>query len=230
MAPVSARTRTYLKTSWALFNLIGGFTTLYLMVIRPWHLKWGTRADEAQRSLPGDELVPKPQINATHAITIAAPIEQVWPWIAQIGQGRGGFYSYDFIENLMGLDIHTADRILSEYQHLKVGDLIPLAADGFGVPVTILEPPHILVVHGDTRTGTDGPPMRPGDYLNVSWGWYLTQIDDHTTRFIERWRAEWGPGLLNQIIYWVFLEPGAFIMERKMLLGIKQRAERLVRP
>jgi hypothetical protein len=221
-----SKKRTLLKTIWALFNLIGGLTTLYLMVIRPWHLKWGTTSDEAQLPLPGDEFVPDAQINATHAITIAAPIDRVWPWIAQIGQGRGGFYSYDFLENLMGLDIHTADQILPEYQDLKVGALIPLASDGFGVPVAIVEPPYTLVAHGDTRVGKDGPPMRPGDYLNVSWGWYLNRIDDHTTRFVERWRAEWGPGLLNQIAYRVFLEPGAFIMERKMLLGLKQRAEK----
>jgi|WetSurMetagenome_2_1015567.scaffolds.fasta_scaffold534873_1 hypothetical protein len=84
--------------------------------------------------------------------------DRVWPWITQIGQGRGGFYSCDFIENLMGLDIHTANRILPEYQSLNVGDLIPLASDGFGVPVAIVEPPCTLVAH---ERGTRGHPSAP---------------------------------------------------------------------
>lgn len=219
-----------LKTITGLVNAVGGLTTLYLMVIRPWHLRWGAIADEVNRVLPGDDLVPKPKINATHAITIHAPIEQVWPWIAQIGHKRGGFYSYVFVENAMGLDIHNANRILPEYQTLNVGDVIPFAAGGFGVPVAIVEPPRVLVLHGDTRIGDAGaPPMRPGDYLNVTWGWHLDPVDNGTTRFVERWRADFGPGLINTLAYRVFMEPGAFIMERKMLLGIKQRAEALAR-
>ncbi len=213
------------KRVWQVVNLVGGFTTLYLMVIRPWHLKWGATEDEANRLLPGDELVPEAKINATHAITINAPLEQVWPWIAQIGQGRGGFYSYEAIENAMGLDIHNADRILPEFQNPQVGKPLPLAQD-FGVPYAIVDAPRTLVVHGDTRTESVAMPgLRPGDFLAVSWGWYLEAIDAHTTRFIERWRAAYGPGLLNTVLYRLFMEPGAFIMERKMLLGIKARAE-----
>lgn len=221
------------KRVWQLVNLVGGFTTVYLMVIRPWHLKWGATADEVDRVLPGDNLIPNVKINATHAITIEAPIERVWPWIAQIGQGRGGFYSYEAIENSMGLNIHNAARILPEYQHPQVGESMPFATGGFGVPYAIVDAPRALVIHGDTRVPGEGssiagmPSMRPGDYIAVAWGWYLESIDDHTTRFIERWRADYGPGMLNTLIYRLFMEPGAFIMERKMLLGIKARAERV---
>jgi hypothetical protein len=207
-----------------LINAAAGTATLYVFVIRPWHLRWGATADEVRRSLPGDDLVPRPKLNATHAITIRAPVDWVWPWLAQIGQGRGGFYSYDWIENLIGLGIHTADRIIPEFQNVKVGDAIPLAPN-FGFPVAIVEPNRTLVLHGDTRVGDSPVPMKPGDFLNATWGWFLEPIDDRTTRLIERWRADWNPSRWNTLFYRAFLEPGAFLMERKMLLGIQQRAE-----
>lgn len=223
-----AKQSSAFKRVWQLVNVVGGLTTLYLMVIRPWHLKWGATSEEADRLLPGDDLIPDAKINATHAITINATIEQVWPWIAQIGQGRGGFYSYEAIENAMGLDIHNADRILPEFQNPQVGEKLPFA-EGFSVPYAIVDAPRTLVVHGDTRTGTvEMPGLRPGDYLAVQWGWYLERIDEHTTRFIERWRADYGSGLPNTLIYRLFMEPGAFVMERKMLLTIKERAEKSV--
>ncbi len=223
-----ARKTSTFKRVWQLVNLVGGFTTLYLMVVRPWHLKWGATDEEVNRSLPGDDRVPDPKINATHAITINAPIDRVWPWIAQIGRGRGGFYSYEAIENAMGLDIHNTDRILPEFQNPQVGEKMPFA-EGFSVPYAIVAAPRTLVIHGDTRTGDgmDAPKMRPGDYIAVAWSWHLEAIDDHTTRLVERWRADYGPGLLNTWFYRLFMEPGAFIMERKMLLGIKARAERV---
>jgi hypothetical protein len=223
-----AKQNSTFKRVWQLVNLVGGFTTLYLMVIRPWHLKWGATTEEVKRSLPGDELIPNAKINATHAITIEATIDRVWPWIAQIGQGRGGFYSYEAIENAMGLNIHNADRVLPDCPQPQVGKSMPLA-DDFGVPYAIVDAPHTLVVHGDTRLPGDNPPpkMRPGDYLAMVWGWYLEPLDDHTTRLIERCRIDYGPGLLNTLIHRLFMEPGAFIMERKMLLGIKARAERV---
>lgn len=221
-----AKQRSILKCLGSLVNLVGGFTTLYLMVIRPWHLKWGATSDEADRLLPGDDLISNAKINATHAITIDAPIDRVWPWIAQIGQGRGGFYSYEAIENAMGLDIHNADRVLPEFQNPQVGEKLPFA-EGFSVPYAIVDAPRTLVIHGDTRTGSvTMPGLRPGDYLAVQWGWYLEPIDAQTTRFIERWRADYGSGLMNTLIYRLFMEPGAFIMERKMLLTIKERAEK----
>ena len=224
------------KSSYTLLGiLITGLVAIaaalvsYILVLRPRHLRWGTTDDEVYRTLPGDELVPNPRLKATHAVTVQAPPNKVWPWLVQIGQGRGGFYSYDWIENLMGLDIHTANRILPEHQTLEVGDVIPLAADGFGVPVAMVEPERALVLHGDTREPGPGeaPVFKPGDYFSVSWGFYLFERSDSTTRFVERWQADWNPAFHNNVFYRVFLEPGAFIMERKMLLGIKERAETL---
>jgi hypothetical protein len=219
---------------WLAANAIGvaaGAAALYAYVVRPWHLRWGTFDDEADRALPGDELVPNAKLCATHAISIDAPIEQVWPWLVQIGQGRGGFYSYEFIENALQADIHNTDQILPEFQELKVGDQIPLAQGGFGVPVAILDAPRTLVLHGDSRNDPNGlPGLRPGDFFNVVWGWHLEPIDHLTTRVIERWLADWNSSAQNFVFMRAFLEPGAFIMSRKMLLGIKQRAERATPP
>jgi hypothetical protein len=199
----------------------------YVFLIRPWHLRWGARDEELDFEFPGDDLVPNPQLSATHAISIQAPPESVWPWLVQIGQGRAGFYSYDWIENSMGLDIHSASGLLPEHQTLEVGDLIPLSPDGMGIPVAHLDPHKALILHGDTRAPGEGQPpvLRPGDFLSVSWGFYLFDDGQGGTRLIERFRADWNQDPLNFLFYRVFLEPGSFIMERKMLLGIKARAE-----
>jgi hypothetical protein len=214
-------------------KLLGGFAaaaaatiSAYTFLARPWHLRWGTAGDETLRTLPGDELVSEPKLNATHAVTIRATPSEIWPWLAQMGQGRGGFYSYDWIENLMGLNIRNVDHILPEHQSLHVGDQIPLAPNNFGVPVAVCEPARMLVLYGDSRKDSAAiPTMNPGDFMAVSWGFYLNPVDDHNTRLIERWRADWNASPQNWLLMRVFLEPGAFVMERKMLLGIKERCE-----
>jgi hypothetical protein len=216
------------NTKWIIGLASGvGAVASYLLVIRPWMLSWGATKEEQNRLLPGDELLPEPKIYATHAITIQALPSAVWPWLAQLGQGRGGFYSYDWIENLMGLDIHNTDQILPQFQDIKVGDTIPLAPNAFSVPVAVVDPGSCLVLHGDTRLAGPGetPPMKPGEFLSVSWGFYLSALSDGSTRLIERWKTDWSPSPQNNLFYRLFLEPGAFVMERKMLLGIKQRAE-----
>jgi hypothetical protein len=201
----------------------------YAWVIRPWTLRWGATNAEVEMALPGDDLLEFPKLSSTHAITIRARPAEVWPWLAQLGQGRGGFYSYDWIENMMGLDIHTAGRLLPEYQNIKVGDVVPLAQDGFAMPVTFVEPEQTLVLHGDTRQGTGELqiPLKPGDYMAASWGFHLFERVDGATRLVVRFRADWAPSVQNTIFYRAFLEPGAFLMGRKMLLGIKERAERV---
>jgi hypothetical protein len=201
----------------------------YAWVIRPWTLRWGATNAEVAMALPGDDLLAFPKLSSTHAITIQARPSEVWPWLAQLGQGRGGFYSYDWIENMMGLDIHNADRLLPEYQEIKVGDVVPLAPNGFGMPVDFVEPEETLVLYGDTRREMGGiqVPLKPGDYLAATWGFYLFERVDGATRLIERWRADWAASVQNTIFYRACVEPGAFLMQRKMLLGIKERAERL---
>ena len=206
---------------------IAGAIAAYFFIVRPWHLRWGSTDEEIDLELLGDDLVDDPKLQATHAVDIEAPPSEVWPWLLQLGQGRGGFYSYDWIENAMGLDIHAANEILPEHQELEVGDIIPLASDGFGIPVAIIDPQKALVLHGDTRQDDHGeqPVFKPGDFMAVSWGFFLFKMPDSSTRLVERFKADWNEAIHNTIFYRVFLEPGAFVMERRMLLGIKERAE-----
>ena len=225
------KTSTLTKSLAFVFGGLTGLGTAYWFAIRPQHLRWGAEPAEVKAFWPGDDLIPRPQLSATHAVTIQTPPAKVWPWLVQIGQGRGGFYSYEAIENAMGLDIENAERILPEWQNLQVGDVVPLAPDAaMDVPVVILEPQRALVLHADSRlpssNGKSGPPLPPGQFLAVSWGFYLAEQPDGATRLVERFRLDYTPTLANELIYKLFLEPGAFVMERKMLLGIKQRAER----
>jgi hypothetical protein len=225
-----ARFRSALPRTLGWMGLMAGSAaTVYSLAVRPWLLRWGATLEEVRATLPGDELVPGARIAATHAVSIAAAPDRVWPWLVQMGQGRGGFYSYDRIENAMGLDIHTVDGILPEYQDLQVGDLIPLAPDGMGLAVARLQPEQALVLHGDSRIpdGKGGPPVKPGEFLAASWGFYLRQQGAGRTRLVERFRCDFTATPLNHLLYNGFLEAGAFLMERKMLLGIKERAERL---
>lgn len=97
---------------------------VYLLLVRPWHMRWGATDEEVRKSLPGDELAPHPTLESTRALTIRAPAKEVWRWLMQLGQDRGGFYSYDWLENLADLAIHSAEEIVPELQNLKVGDLV----------------------------------------------------------------------------------------------------------
>lgn len=201
----------------------------YVVTIRPWHLRWGATDDEVQRPMPGDELVPDPKIMATHAITIHAPAAVVWPWLVQWGYRRGGFYSYDWIDRALGSEgVASVDRILPEHQHLEVGDPVLVAPDN-GFTVAAIEPSRALVLLGKYDMAT-GKPLAledslPENYLNCAWTWLLEELDDATTRFVIRMRIDYNPGVANQIMYRAFIEPGSFIMERKMMLGVKKRAE-----
>jgi hypothetical protein len=113
----------------------------YVVAVRPWHLRWGATDDEVQRPMPGDELVPDPKVNATHAITIDAPAVAVWPWLVQWGYQRGGFYSYDWIDRTLGSEgVASVDRILPEHQHLEVGDPVLVAPDNGFTVATIWRP------------------------------------------------------------------------------------------
>jgi hypothetical protein len=182
----------------------------YALLLRPWHLRWGATDDEVQRALPGDELVAHPKVNATHAITIHAPVEDVWAWLVQIGQGRGGFYSYAWLENLVGCHMRNASRIHPEWQHLQEGDAILLHPKAPPVPVNYIDPGRVLV-------------------LGASWCFYLYPLTATTTRLIVRNRGDYAPQhqnpFVNFILWRVLFEPAHFIMERKMLRGLQQRAE-----
>ena len=183
----------------------GAAAGLYALVIRPWHLRWGATESEAAESLPGDELMPDARSVCTHAITIEARPEDVWPWIVQIGQDRGGFYSYTFLENLVGCRMKNADRILPEFQERKVGDLVRFHPNAPPIPITVLEPERVMAI---------GP----------FWTFFLRPIGGTRTRLIVRGRGNFR-GVVGAICSYGFLEPAHFIMERRMLLRIKELAE-----
>jgi hypothetical protein len=182
---------------------------VYRKFLRQPILTWGATTQEATARLPGDELLEDADGVATRAITIDAPASAVWPWIAQMGPApRGGAYTYDWIENLLGLNMHSADRVLPEFQHPEIGD-------GFGygpnrMRYAIVEPERVLA----TRS-TDG---------NWVWSFILDEREEKT-RLISRNRFRL-PKMKNRIGM-IPMEPGSLVMERKMLQGIKQRAERL---
>jgi hypothetical protein len=179
---------------------------------RTWCLTWGATPDEASAVLPGDELLADADIVSTRAISIDAPPGAVWPWLVQMGPGRGGVYTYDWIENLFGLGIHSVDRILPEFQDLNVGDAQRLGKKGPVLRVAILEPERALVLRSD-----DG-----------NWVWAFVLRGG--TRLVSRNRiATPGASRLGRAVHRYVMEPGSLVMERKMLLGIGQRAERLAR-
>jgi len=207
--------------------LIGANLVLWPL-LRRWRLRWGATEDEVRRALPGDEFVPQPKWAYTQAITLQASLEQVWPWLAQMGQGRGGFYSYEGLENLVGCDIHNANRILSKFQNLRVGDGIRLHPQMPPLPVALLEPGEALVLRGDTRLGSVPVPASntPGDYFATTWGFYLDERDDGATRLIARFRTDYNPKFANAMMYGPpLVEPISCVMQRKMLLGIRRRVD-----
>ena len=199
---------------------------VYLFFIRPWYLRWGATAEERDQTLPGDDIVKHPKYRATRAITIHAPATAVWSWLVQMGQNRGGFYSYDFLENLAGLNIHSATQIIPEYQHLEEGNQVrfaPRLIFDFAWEVRMIEPERTLVL---AVPGSSEENMEAG-YPHRSWAFVLHRLDAHTTRLIIRSRSDERPGLTGMLFHQMLLEPIHFLMEQKMLRGIKQRAEQV---
>ena len=196
---------------WGAAAIAGSIVTSPL--IRPWYSKWGANAEEVNMPLPGDRFVPDPVLESTRAITIQAPVAEVWPWLVQMGQGRGGLYSYERLENLVGCEMHNADRILPAYQHLTVGDKVRLVPEGREpyFVVSAIEPGRAIVLGGDD------PP--------TTWALVLEPIDDNSTRLLIRWRQDYEQNFGNVLAWRVFVDPINFMMERKMMQGIKVRAE-----
>ncbi len=208
-----------------------GAVLIALAVLTPFlrrrRTRWGATDEEVKRRLPGDDVVTSPRWRWTHAVTIEAPPAEVWPWLAQIGQGKAGFYSYELLENLIGCHIHNADCIVPELQRLEVGDVVRLYPD-MGLPVAAVEPGHALVLgtRVDTRTARpESADDMPDGYLNLSWAWLLEEHNGGT-RLLTRWQADYSASLANRLGFGpLLLEPISFVMDRKMLLGIKRRAE-----
>jgi hypothetical protein len=188
---------------------------VYPLFFRRWCLTWGARPDEVSRKLPGDDLLADADIVSTRAITIDAPPAAIWPWLVQMGSGRGGVYTYDWIENLLGLNMHSARQILPEYQDVKVGDELPLGPNRPAMQVVVFDPERTLTIR----------------FADGNWVWIFALFaEEGQTRLISRNRID-TPGALPpvRLFNMLVMEPGSLIMERKMLLGIKQRAENLAR-
>ncbi len=184
----------------------------YHFLLRPWHVSWGSTPEERDRKMPLDELVEKPNYATNRAVTINAPAEKIWPWLVQMGElPRGGFYTYTWVERVLGMRTENAATILNEFQHLKPGDR--LDRDG-NLTVKALVPNRFIVL---------GPPAGTpsGD---ATWAIELTPVDEVSTRLISRVRARIAPNVRGT--FWrAILDPGQFVMERKWLLGVKARAE-----
>jgi len=195
-----------------------GVVAAYLLFARPRQLRWGASSQEREVPLPGDDLIVTPDLTATRAITVHAPASQIWPWIAQLGQGRGRFYSYDFLENLVGCDIHSADRIIPEWQDIKTGDEVKLAPAA-ALNVAAVEPGRSLVLRGGIMLGTTPPPY------DFTWAWLLRDHPDGTTRLLLRERyaytRPWARLLVEPV------EAVSFVMSQKTLRGIRDRAEQV---
>lgn len=197
----AASARRLLLFAGALFAaLVASFHFVY----RPWQMNWGATSEEISRPMPGDEIVGAPNFDATRAVTVEAPAERIWPWIVQIGYRRAGFYSWDILDND---GVASAERIMPEYQGLRLGDVVPLSASS-GARVALIEPPEqlLLVFQSDTA---------------ATWAWGLYPIDAGRTRLVSRLRVR-----LPRLATRVMLDAFEIVMMRKHLLGIKRRAER----
>ncbi len=200
-------------------STLGGAAAAYILLVRPWHLHWGATDQERSGSLPCDDLTPEADLTATRTITVDAPVEEVWPWIVQLGQGRGGFYSYDVLENLVGCDIHSADQAVPEWQSLEVGDQVRLHPE-VPLAVALLKPGEALVLRGGVPMGDSSPPY------DFTWAFVLREQPGGRTRLLVRERyvytQKWAPLLVEPV------EAISFVMSQKMLRGIRERAERAV--
>jgi hypothetical protein len=185
-----------------------------LVALRPWHRFWGAEAGERARALPGNEHAGNPARAGDRAIAIDAPAPVVWSWLVQIGQDRGGFYSYAPLERAFGIRIENAEMVVPEWQHLREGEL-----------VRATQPDWLGGIFGD-RIGWEVDHIEEGRVLALRyWIFEVEPVTDVTSRLHVRTHAGEAPVPVAPVLFLVF-EPAHFIMERAMLLGIKERAER----
>ena len=190
------------------------FAVVYWLPIRRWMSRWGTTPSDRARVMAGDKLLADPTYSGTMAVVVNALPEDIWPWLVQIGYQRGGLYSYDWLDRLFGyLDRPSATRILPEFQHLAVDDAIPLGR-GPSWPVAVIEPHRALVLD-----------MRNMGGFDWVWQFGLYPVDETRTRLVSRSCVR--PQTVWTRLFTYAIEPAGFLMTRRMLLGVKQRAEAL---
>ena len=193
---------------------VAGAAATYLTIGRKPCLTWGATDGDVSRTMPGDDLLANPDLLSTRAITINAPPSAIWPWLMQMGSGKGGVYTYDWIENLFGLNMHSVDEILPEFQDRQVGDVEQLGSSGPRLRVDVLDADRAMVLHSE-----DG---------NWAWAFCLYPMNPSQTTLVSRNRIKTPEASsFRRVLQTLVMEPGSLIMERKMLLGIKQRAEAL---
>jgi hypothetical protein len=218
-------------------GLVASIAAGYQFVFLPWRRTWAAGPEVATKPLPGDDLVPDAQFNETMTVTIEASPSAVWPWLLQLGYGRGGWYSYDLID----MDGQSAREIVPELQALDVGQMVPVAPDA-GFRVSVLEPERTLVLYADSQSferkpAAGEPPVEAGrDKLlglmsdanmrdfRMSWAFVLEPLEGGRTRLLERFRTVTTPGPAAAITR-PLIGIGHFLMTRRQMLGIKDRAE-----
>jgi len=211
---------------WLLRTAIGVAATVVVWrrLVTPWHERWGATDDETRMALPGDEFVAEPAQQCTRAITVDAEPSDVWPWILQIGADRGGFYSYEWLENLFGLGIRNCDVLVPEWQQRAVGDLVLADAKGSGGwYVMEVRPEEALVLQvGDVRAGR---PLRRDEQLGweFSWSFVLRPTRNGRCRLLVRERTGFGNRLTELAMAPIGIV--SFVMTQWMLRGIKASAE-----
>jgi len=204
------------------------FVFFILPFLRSKYQRWGSTDEELQRKLPGDDLVKDVKGWYQHAININAAPADVWPWIVQLGQNKGGFYSYELLENIVGSKIHNADSIVPEFQDTSVGDKVAMTPKAAPYIVATIEPVQVFVlqlrVNLQTQETINNIEPLPDKYQDSSWVLFLEETSEGTTRLISRSRNDWNQSKTNTFFYSMF---GVIsqAMDRKMLKGIKKRAE-----
>jgi hypothetical protein len=197
-----------LKRTFGGLGIVLVILILGYLVIRPFHLRWGATDDEVARAMPGD----LGGARWTRAISITATPEQIWPWLAQWGQGRGGWYSYDWLENLFGFDIHTADHLLPEYQNPQIGDPVCMAANACASFISVIEPNQWF---GWQASDENGKPV-----WNFVFG--LFPVDNTHTRLVVR--ESFDPHAMPAAVI-TMIEIPDVVMELKALDTVKNRVE-----
>ena len=202
-------------------RMLGAFATPFL---RKRRAHWGLTPELAAREYPGDAFVGEPRWSWTHGVEIDAPPAAVWPWIAQIGRDKAGLYSYQWLENLAGLDFQNAENVVEAWQHPQVGDTLVLAPEGTGMPIVAVVPEHYLLAQVEADLSGSQPITR---FARMSWLFFLEPIDDgRRCRMISRFRIATSDDIATRLSFGpLFVEPVGSVMDRRMLQGIKRRAE-----
>jgi hypothetical protein len=191
---------------WMIFLIV--VLVLYFGWLREWQMTWGATSAEVNRHMVGDELLMDPVFNATRVVEIEAPPEEVWPWLIQMGYGRGGLYSFGKLDNG---GIPSADRIIPELQNLEVGDLILPT-----LKVEEMEPETSML-----WVFQEGA----GPWENATWAWSLYSTERGNTRLVSRLRQQYSFDSPQEVLHWIIIDPLEIFLMRTTLMGIKHRVE-----